>query len=91
MKVVCWNGQAQNIAASVGKGTRVIVLGKLSQREAPPAEGEEKMRYFTEVVADQVGPSLQWATIEGKIVRSTSDELSGNAQAAKDEVNAEVF
>jgi len=90
VKIVAWNGQAQNVAASCSKGTRVIVMGKLSQREAPPAEGEEKNRYFTEVVADHVAVSLQWAAVEG-ITRSTQEDLAGNAQAHKDEVNAEVF
>jgi len=91
VKIVAWNGLAENIAASVRTGTRVVVEGKLQQREAPPAEGETKARYFTEVVADQVAISLQWARIEGDIVRSTQTELKGSADAHKEKVTAEVF
>lgn len=93
VKIVAWNGMAENIAASLRKGNRVVVEGKLQQREAPPAEGETKARYFTEVVADQVAVSLQWARIEGDIVRSTSSELHTEeaAQEHKDAVAAEVF
>jgi len=92
VKVVAWNGMAENIAASVRTGNRVVVSGKLQQREAPPKEEGGDSRWFTEVVADQVAISLQWAKVEGEIVRSTSKELDtkGHAQQYEAE-HAEIF
>ncbi len=91
VRIVAWNGLAENVAASVNKGTRVVIEGKLQQREAPPKEEGGDSRWFTEVVADQVAVSLQWARIEGDIVRSTREELAGSHQAHKEAVSAEVF
>lgn len=63
--VVCWGELGENVAASLGKGTRVIVLGELRQRswETEPTDGTEpQKRSKIEVVADSVGPELRWAT-----------------------------
>ena len=58
--VVCWAQLGENAATSVSKGTRVIVTGRLDQRSYETANGEK--RSAVEVVADEVGPSLRWAT-----------------------------
>jgi single-strand DNA-binding protein len=60
--VVCWGQLGENAATSVGKGTRVIVNGRLDQRSYETAQGEK--RSSVEVVADEVGPSLRWATAQ---------------------------
>jgi single-strand DNA-binding protein len=41
---------------------RVIVTGRLEQRSWETAEGEK--RSVVEVVADEIGPSIRWATVE---------------------------
>jgi single-strand DNA-binding protein len=58
--VSAWAQLGENVAESMGKGTRVIVHGRLEQREYETREGEK--RTVVEVVADEVGPSLRWAT-----------------------------
>ena len=58
--VVCWRDLADNVAESLTKGSRVIVTGRLEQRSWE-TEGGDK-RSVVEVVADEVGPSLRWAT-----------------------------
>ena len=58
--VVCWRELADNVAESLGKGARVIVNGRLEQRSWETSEGEK--RYKIEVIADEVGPSLRWAS-----------------------------
>ena len=58
--VVCWGTTGENAAASLGKGSRVIVTGRLEQREYTTREGEK--RTAIEVVADEIGPSLRFAT-----------------------------
>jgi len=57
--VVAWGDLAENIASSVGKGHRVIVTGRLDQRTWDSDDGK---RSVVEIVADEVGPSLRWAT-----------------------------
>jgi single-strand DNA-binding protein len=60
--VVCWRQLAENVAASLRKGTRVVVTGRLEQRSWETEQGEK--RSVVEVVADEVGPSLRWATAQ---------------------------
>lgn len=58
--VVCWREMAENVSESLTKGTRVIVTGRLDQRSWETDNGEKRSK--VEVVADEVGPSLRWAT-----------------------------
>jgi single-strand DNA-binding protein len=58
--VVCWAQLAENAAQSLTRGTRVIVTGRLDQRSWENSEGEKRSKI--EIVADEVAPSLRWAT-----------------------------
>lgn len=60
--VVCWRDMAENVAESLPKGARVIVTGRLEQRSWETDEGEK--RSIVEISADEIGPSLRWATAE---------------------------
>jgi len=60
--VVAWGDLAENAAASLTKGSRVIVTGRLEQRSYDTKDGEK--RSVVEVVADEIGPSLRWARAE---------------------------
>ena len=62
--VVCWREMAENVTESLGKGSRVVVTGRLEQRSWETENGEK--RSVVEIVADEVGPSLRWATAEIK-------------------------
>jgi single-strand DNA-binding protein len=57
--VVAWGDLGENVAASLTKGSRVIVSGRLEQRSYETQQGEK--RSVVEIVADEVGPSLRWA------------------------------
>jgi single-strand DNA-binding protein len=56
----CWRDMAENAAESLQKGTRVVVVGRLSQRSWEDQEGNK--RSAVEVQVDEVAPSLKWAT-----------------------------
>lgn len=58
--VTCWRDLADNVAESISKGDRVIVYGRLEQRSWENQEGEKRSK--VEIVADEVAPSLRWAT-----------------------------
>ena len=60
--VTCWRSLAENVAESITKGQRVIVYGRLDQRSWENQEGERRSK--VEIVADDVAPSLVWATAE---------------------------
>ena len=60
--IVCWGDLGENAATSLTKGSRVIVTGRLEQRSWETADNEK--RSVVEIVADEVGPSLRWATAQ---------------------------
>jgi single-strand DNA-binding protein len=60
--IVCWREMAENASESLTKGTRVLVTGRLEQRSWETPEGEKRSKI--EIVADEIGPSLRWATAE---------------------------
>src|SRR5262249_21794765 len=75
--VICWGDMAENVSDSVAKGTRVVVNGRLEQRSWETEQGEN--RSVVEIVADDAGPSLRWATAEVKRSerRGGGSEFSG--------------
>jgi single-strand DNA-binding protein len=58
--IVCWAQLGQNVSESLSKGSRVLVSGRLEQRSWETDQGEKRSK--VEVIADEVGPSLRWAT-----------------------------
>ena len=58
--VIVWRDQAEHAAQSLSKGSRVVVIGRLQQRAWTAEDGSA--RSVVEVVAEELGPSLRWAT-----------------------------
>jgi single-strand DNA-binding protein len=58
--VIVWRDQAEHAAQSLSKGSRVVVVGRLQQRAWTADDGSA--RSVVEVAADELGPSLRWAT-----------------------------
>ena len=52
--VVAWGTLGENAAASLSKGTRVVVYGRLEQRSWETENGEKRSK--VEVIADELGP-----------------------------------
>ena len=61
-----WRDHAENVAESLKRGQRVIVIGRLRSRSYEDKEGQTK--WITEIEADEVCPSLRWATATVKKV-----------------------
>lgn len=59
LTVNCWRQLGENVAATVQRGMRVVVQGRLSQRSYDK-DGEKRTVY--EIEADEVAPSLRNAT-----------------------------
>jgi single-strand DNA-binding protein len=74
--VVAWRQLAENVGASLSKGSRVVVSGRLEQRCWETDQGDK--RSIVEIVADDVAPSLLFATAEvHRIERSGPGEGGG--------------
>lgn len=58
--VTCWGQYGENVAASLGKGDRVLVKGRLEFRKYENKDGIEVTTH--DLHADEVCPSLKWAT-----------------------------
>jgi single-strand DNA-binding protein len=76
-RVNAWRSLGENVAESLTRGTRVMVTGRLRSRTYETKEGES--RTVVEIEADEIGPSLRWAT--AKVERqSGSARQSGGGQ-----------
>ena len=60
--VTCWGDLGDNVSESLAKGARVMVIGRLEQRSWETDQGEKRSK--VEIIADEVGPSLRWATAQ---------------------------
>src|SRR6201993_1243950 len=74
-----WRQAAENVAESLQRGMRVIVTGRLKQRNYETKEGEKRTVYEVEV--DDVGPSLRNASAKvNRVARSGGDGGYGGGQ-----------
>ncbi len=62
MRCSIWREAAENVAESLHRGARVVVTGRLVQRSWESPEGEK--RTVVEMQADEIGPSLKYATAQ---------------------------
>jgi single-strand DNA-binding protein len=74
--IVCWRDLAEHASESLTRGSRVIVIGRMEQRSWETQDGDKRSK--VEIVADEVGPSLRWATAEvKKSVRTGGGDSGG--------------
>ncbi|MGF3057355.1 single-stranded DNA-binding protein [Microbacterium sp. YY-01] len=62
MRCSIWREAAENVASSLTKGMRVVVTGRIQQRSYQDREGNN--RTVVEMTADEVAPSLRFATAQ---------------------------
>ena len=58
--VTAWQTLAENVAESLTRGARVIVTGRLEQQTWEDKDGGKRSKLV--LIADDVAPSLKWAT-----------------------------
>ena len=71
-EVVGYGAMAENAANSLTKGSRVIVSGRLEQRTWETENGDK--RSIVEINADEIGPSLRFATADVQRTRRQAAE-----------------
>jgi single-strand DNA-binding protein len=70
-RINCWRDLASHAAESLSKGDRALVIGRLKARSWETPEGER--RSVVEVEAEEIGPSLRWATAKPERTSRTAD------------------
>lgn len=70
-----WRDYAEHVAESLCKGDRVVVIGKLRSANYTTKEGETRYRFAVD--ADEIAPSLRFATAE------VAKSKNGKSQAQK--------
>jgi single-strand DNA-binding protein len=75
MTVNLWRDMAENVAESLHKGDRVIVIGRIKVRSYENKEGQTV--WVTEIEADEVAPSLRWARVSVSKTSGSSGSGSG--------------
>ncbi len=78
-RVNCWRQLAENVAESLSKGARAIVIGRLRMRSWETDEGER--RSVVEVEAEEVAPSLKFAT--ATIQRTSAKAAAGASKGSQ--------
>jgi single-strand DNA-binding protein len=81
-RVNVWRQLAEHVAESLTKGDRAVVIGRLKSRSWETPEGER--RSVVEVEADEVAPSLRWATAKPERVANGSTKGKGGAEFGDD-------
>jgi single-strand DNA-binding protein len=81
--VNAWRTLAENVAETLTRGANVIVVGRLQQRSWETQDGEK--RTVIEIEADEIGPSLRWAT--AKVEKQGRSGGGGDWSASSDRVS----
>jgi single-strand DNA-binding protein len=70
--VVMWRDQAEHAAQSLIRGSRVVIVGRLQHRTWTAEDGSA--RSTVEVMAEELGPSLRWATATATTTRTKQSQ-----------------
>lgn len=82
--VTAWDTLGENCAASLHKGTRVVVTGRIEVRQYDAKDGTKQTS--VDIVADEVGPSLRWASVTvAKNERNTASAGSRSSYSSDEE------
>lgn len=76
MRCSVWRDYAENVAESLTKGMRVMVQGRLQQRNWETPQGEK--RSTVELQVDEVGPVLRFATAKVQRSQRGGSSYGGN-------------
>lgn len=78
-----WRQQAENVAESLQRGMRVVLVGRLTQRSYETSAGEKRTVFEIEV--DDVGPALRNAS-----AKVTKSQRSSGAPAGQSQQRSEA-
>ena len=70
--VTAWRSLAENVAETLTQGSRVVVVGRLRTNSWETPEGERRSK--VEIEAEEIGPSLKWATAKIEKTRAAGSQ-----------------
>jgi single-strand DNA-binding protein len=73
-RVNVWRDLAEHVADSLSKGDRAVMVGRLRTRSWETLEGDK--RSIVEAEADEIGPSLKFATAKPQRTREAATASS---------------
>lgn len=79
LNVNVWRDTAENVAETLHKGDRAVVIGRVRVRNYENQQGQTV--WVTEIEADEVAPSLRWA-------KAKVSKTSGSAAGADERVGS---
>jgi len=80
---VAWRELAENGAATLTKGMRVVITGRLQQRDWQDKDGNKRTSF--DIVVDEIAPSLRFATAAVTKITKSADPTSPRPAAATPE------
>jgi single-strand DNA-binding protein len=80
-RVNAWRSLGENVAESLTKGARAVVVGRLRMRSWETPEGEK--RSVVEVEADEVAPSLKFATAKPERAKAKTAAAAAGAKGGQ--------
>lgn len=80
LSLTMWDQFAENCAETLRKGMKVVVVGRLTQREYTTKEGDN--RISMEIQVDNIGPDLRNATATVNKVQRSGGQQGGYGQQA---------
>jgi single-strand DNA-binding protein len=82
LDATCWGELAENVALSLTKGARVMLTGRL-RLNVWDQDGERRSK--VELVVEDIGPSLRWATAE--VSRMDRHGMPGPDRSARSDLS----
>jgi single-strand DNA-binding protein len=78
--VTCWRNLAENCAETLTKGARVVVYGRLDFSSWEDQSGGTRNK--VQIVADEISPSLRWATAQVSRTERSGGDYGGGSMPA---------
>ncbi|MEV6961895.1 single-stranded DNA-binding protein [Streptomyces sp. NPDC051207] len=75
-RCAAWRTLAEHVAESLGKGSRVVLSGRIRQHDWQTPEGENRSMLAVEV--DEIGASLRFTTVQINGKRTSGAAPSGD-------------
>lgn len=79
-RCAAWRSLAEHVAESLGKGSRVVLSGRIRQHDWTTPEGDKRSMLAVEV--DEIGASLRFTTVTINGKTSGKPDASGDPWAA---------
>ncbi|MFF4442040.1 single-stranded DNA-binding protein [Streptomyces sp. NPDC001621] len=75
-RCAAWRALAEHVAESLGKGSRVVAMGRMRQHDWTNDQGEKRSMLAVEI--DDIGASVRFTTVQINAKRPAQNGLAGD-------------